>query len=134
MFDQLINLVDDELDRLNISIQKTSGGRFAIILTGTATENSTTELGDLLRNNLYVEGTKSELSQHLVQHIAQYSEVLSKAFQFNTAQSISAIETASTSSKEESSVTETENSEEATVTDDLAPVETSMPSLTDKWE
>lgn len=42
MFDQLINLVDDELDRLNISIQKTSGGRFAIILTGTATENSTT--------------------------------------------------------------------------------------------
>ena len=117
MFDQLINLVDDELDRLNISIQKTSGGRFAIILTGTATENSTTELGE-----------------HLVQHIAQYSEVLSKAFQFNTAQSISAIETASASSEEESSVTETEKSEEATTTDDLAPVEASMPSLTDKWE
>lgn len=134
MFDQLINLVDDELDRLNISIQKTSGGRFAIILTGTATENSTTELGNLLRNNLYVEGTKSELEEHLVQHIAQYSEVLSKAFQFNTAQSISAIETASASSKEESSVTETEKSEEASTTDDLAPVETSMPSLTDKWE
>ncbi|MEI8651095.1 hypothetical protein P4S73_29520 [Paraglaciecola sp. Hal342] len=61
MFDQLINLVDDELDRLNISIQKTSGGRFAIILTGTATENSTTELGNLLRNNLYVEEQNQNL-------------------------------------------------------------------------
>lgn len=130
---KLIDLIDGNLERLNLTIQETTGGRFAIVLTGIGSDNGikNTKLVDALRNNLYIEGTKTELLDGLSQHIGQYSEALGKALISNTATSINNLEPSEPTNIENSA--EVESIAEAGGQEETLQAE-SLGSLAEDWD
>lgn len=134
MLAQLIDIVDKEFTRLNLTIQKVQGGRFAVVLQGTPNDAANSQLATTLQNNLCVEGTKLDLELDLPKHLEQYSEALSLALMSNAATSIKAL--ATKGEQEQSTDTPTETTDHANVSnDDGVVTETKdISELAGEWE
>jgi hypothetical protein len=134
MLSQLIDIVDKEFTRLNLTIQKVQGGRFAVILQGTPNDMANSELATTLQNNLCVEGTKLDLELDLPKHLQQYSDALSLALTSNAAPSIAALTTNVEEDKSTDAPTDTINQADASV-DESASTETKdINDLAGEWE
>jgi hypothetical protein len=129
----LLKVMGEGVERLNISIQKTSGGRYSIVLTGMANSNDS-QLNSLLQNNLYLEGTITELEDDLTNHLTQYNKALSNALISNAASSINKLNN-SAAKAQSSQKTDSENEPQDTSSADVdAEVSADVNDIVEGWE